>query len=135
MSGFYGAGSTRYKNTRLAYTGSVSDESVRGITSPAAGSRAFAVSATDGSIVPMRRVVIRNKGAQAVTIKLVTLVLGATGVTEVTGDPIPLEIYGTSGDSIDTEGMVTNISDVLVTAVNTDVIEIFQQYQDELGGA
>lgn len=121
---YYGAGKPLYRNSRLEYSGSVSAESARGKTPASGFDQAFVVSSSNTTLIPMRRVIIRNLGSNAVTVKIRTI-KPSTGIAHAEGDaggPITIP----AGDSLDTYGMMKNISDVMVTAVNTDVVEIFQ---------
>lgn len=126
--GYYGRSSDRYKNTRITMTGS--EISARAAT-PAAGSTAFEDDA-DGSLVPARRIIIVNFGANAVTAKIVTLVdtaSAASPTTTTTADPITIP----AGDARDTYGTLRNISDVLLTGTAADAVEIFQLPMQKAG--
>lgn len=119
---YYGQGASTYRNTRLVYTGTVSGDSARDKTPASGFDTAFG---SDTVLVPARRVIIRNQSsANPVTVVLRTLQRGATAVAEAdAGGPITIP----AGEGVDTYGTLRDIVDVLVDAVDTDVIEIYQQ--------
>ncbi len=130
--GYHGTGAQRYKNSRFEFTTGATT-SLRGITAAplTTGSRAFWDTVRDRRM-SMRRAIVRNLGPNEIKVYFITKYDTGSAAVETdssNADPITVE----SGKSIDSYGMLDHLSDILVTHVNGDIIEVFQQPRVEAG--